>query len=314
MVALGVVAGAAEAFVGPAGAAAVRTVVPREQLPVALAQSQARHQAAELAGPPLGGALYTLARPLPFLVDAVSFLVAALAVTRVRHPLDRPAPSAGQDPTESLRRSLAQGLVFVWRNRVMRVLMTWASITNLAGSFLSVLIVLRLVQAGVTPAAIGAVSTIAGVAGLVGATLAPAVVRRVPTGLMTVVTGVASALALLGTAFTTDVVLVGACYAVAALLFPATNAGIGGYAGAVVPEDLQGRMHAASGLVADGLTPLAPLLAGVLLAEVGGPTATVVGAVVLALAVTPILLARETRTLGRPDTWVLEDEEQGRTA
>ena len=309
MVVLGVVAGAAAAFVGPAYGAALRAVVPRRDLPSAMAQSQARHQAASLAGPPLGGALFSLARPLPLVVDTLSFLVAAATVTRIRHPLPRPGPREEDDgEREPLRRSLVTGLRFVWENPVMRAMMGWASVNNLAGVFLGVLITLRLVEAGVPPAAIGAVDTIAATAGLVGAVLAPAIVQRVATGWFTVVTGVVSALALLATAFTVDPVLIGLCWACSSVLFPATNAGIGGYAGAVVPEQMQGRMHAASGLVANGTTPLAPAVAGVLLADLGGLWATVVGAVVLGLAVIPIVLTRETRTLGRPSTWALEQE------
>ena len=300
MVLLGAVSGAADAFVGPANGAATRAVVPREELPEALAQSQARHHAAELAGPPLGGALYSLARPLPFVVDALTFLVAAVAVTRVRHPLPAPVEQVERPP---MARSLLEGLRFLWESRVMRAMMGWAALNNLAGTYLGVLITLRLVQAGVAPAAIGAISTMAAVAGLIGAVLAPALVRRFPTGLLTVTTGLVASVALLGTAFTTDVVLIGLGYAATALLFPATNSGISGYSTAIVPERLQGRMFAAAGVVANGAAPAAPLLAGVLLADLGGTTATVVGVVVLALAVLPILLTRETRTLGRPSTW-----------
>ncbi|MCW2846980.1 MAG: transporter [Marmoricola sp.] len=300
MVALGVVSGAAEAFVGPANGAAIRAVVPREELPEALAQSQARHHAAELAGPPVGGALYSLARPLPFVVDALSFVVAALAVNRVRHPLPAPEQPAERVP---MGRSLLEGLRFLWASPVMRAMMSWAALNNLASMYLTVVITLRLVQAGVAPVAIGTISTIAAVAGLAGAVLAPTIVRRAPTGWMTVVTGLVAAAALLGTAFTTNVVLIGLWYGASALLFPATNSGISGYSTAIVPERLQGRMFSAAGLVANGATPLAPLIAGLLLAEVSGTVATIVGVVVLALAVVPILGTRETRTLGRPSEW-----------
>jgi hypothetical protein len=300
MLVLGVLSGAAGAFVNPANGAAIRAVVPREQLPEALAQSQARHHAAQLAGPPAGGALYSLARPLPFVVDALSYVLAALAITRVRHPL--PAP---EQPPErvSMAHSLGEGLRFLWDSHVMRAMMSWAALNNLASTYLGVLITLRLVQAGVAPAAIGTVDTIAAVAGLGGAVLAPALVRRAPTGLMTVVTGLVAAVALLGTAFTTNFVIVGAWYAASSFLFPATNSGISGYSSAIVPERLQGRLFAAAGVVANGATPVAPILAGVLLAETDGFTATLVGVVVLALAVVPILLNHETRTLGRPSAW-----------
>ena len=64
---MGVVSGAAGAVIGPANAAATRVVVPSDQLPEALAQSGSRSEAAHIAGPPAGGALYSLARGLPFI-------------------------------------------------------------------------------------------------------------------------------------------------------------------------------------------------------------------------------------------------------
>src|SRR3954462_11388419 len=62
---------------------AVRSVVPAAQLQSAFATEQARMSTVYLVGPPLGGALFGLARSLPFLVDAVSCV------------LDRNAPRHG---------------------------------------------------------------------------------------------------------------------------------------------------------------------------------------------------------------------------
>jgi hypothetical protein len=52
---------------------ALRAVVPARQLPTAVATRSGRQAAVQLAGPPLGGVLFSAARALPFLVDAVSY-------------------------------------------------------------------------------------------------------------------------------------------------------------------------------------------------------------------------------------------------
>src|SRR5947208_3262427 len=59
-------------FFGIAETAALRSVVPTEQLSDAVAANDARAYAARVAGTPLGGALFGLSRALPFLADAVS--------------------------------------------------------------------------------------------------------------------------------------------------------------------------------------------------------------------------------------------------
>src|SRR6185437_14373289 len=67
------VEGIAFIFFGLAETACLTRVVPPEQLPVAIAQSQATDATATLIGPPLGGLLYGMAQGLPFLVDAISY-------------------------------------------------------------------------------------------------------------------------------------------------------------------------------------------------------------------------------------------------
>ena len=298
---MGVVSGVASALVGPANGAALRVVVAPEQLPEALAQSMAKSEAAHIAGPPAGGALYSIARGVPFVVDAVSYLFAAALITRVRHAL--PAPEQPTTDKPSVLRSLFSGLRFVAAAPVLRVMMTWAAFANFATAYLSVVITLRLVRAGVAPAAIGAVDTIAAIAALGGAFIAPTLVRRARTGLLTVVTGLVCSAALFFTAFTTSFILIGILWAVAAVLLPANNAGISAYMTSVVPDGMQGRLHTAMGFVANGIAPFAPALAGILLADIGGVTATLIGSLIGVLAVAPLLINRQTRTLGRPSTW-----------
>ena len=298
LIVVGAVSGGVDAFISPASSAAIRAVVPPVQLPAAYGNLLARERVASLVGPPAGGALYSLARSLPFVVDAVSYLAAAVSLRWLRHPL--PPPDSER---LTIRQGMAEGLRFVWGHVGVRVLMIWGGLFNLAAGYLFASVTLRLVRAGVHPAAIGLVETIASVAGLVGALVVPLVVNRVRTGLFTVATTLVMAAVVAPMAWTTDVVVIGALQAGAVFLIPANNAGISAYLASVVPDRLQGRVNSAAGFLSNALTPLAPVLAGVLLAVIGGRVATLVGAGLIAVTVAPLLASGTVRGLGRPDTW-----------
>src|SRR5207248_3382337 len=64
--------------------AALPQIVPREQLPQAIAQNQARMQGAGLVGAPLGGALFGIARSLPFVADTASYAVSFVSLLFIR--------------------------------------------------------------------------------------------------------------------------------------------------------------------------------------------------------------------------------------
>jgi MFS family permease len=118
----GFASGVVSSFLDPAASAAVRAMVPSDQLPLAYTRLQARRHAVDLSGPPLGGALYSIARGLPFLVDAISYCLTALSITRLRSPLPAPATTGAE---QSFRADLVKGLRFVWRETVIRTLMIW---------------------------------------------------------------------------------------------------------------------------------------------------------------------------------------------
>jgi hypothetical protein len=309
LVLAGLASGVCDSFIRPAASASIRTVVAQEQLPVAYARLNASGHAIQLIGPPTGGALFAVAHGLPFVVDAVSYVLAALFITRVRTPLPAPARGAA---LRSIRRDVAEGLRYLWAATAVRAMMIWGGVINLGMTIVLVGITLRLVRAGVHPAAIGAVDAVASVAGLLGALVAAPIVRRCRTGPLTIATGAAIGLTVVPTAFTTNVLLIGALLALGTFLTPANNSGISAYIASQVPDAMQGRFNSVAGFFAEGLQPAGPVLAGVLVAGAGGAAATLTGAGVVALSLVPILATREVRTLGRPDQWS-PDATQGPT-
>src|SRR3954453_5216550 len=123
---VGVLTGVCAGVFAPAEMSAVRTVVPSDELPVALSQQQARQHVASLVGGPLGGALYSVARWVPFLFDALTFAVSWVMLGRIRTAL---SPVAQPAEAGALRRrardDVAEGFRFQWRQPFFRTLMAW---------------------------------------------------------------------------------------------------------------------------------------------------------------------------------------------
>lgn len=300
LIAAGFLGGVAESFFDPASSAAIRTIVPAKQLPVAFSQLEARRHAAGLAGPPLGGALYSVSRGLPFLLDAVSFAASASSIIWIRTPL--PAPERSSE-SSGLLVEVKEGLGFVWKHPVIRAIMLWGGAINFSVGLVLVTVTLRLIRHGVHPAAIGAVDAVAAAAALVGAMVAPWILSRARTGAMTITTGLLLAIVAVPIAWTDNVVVIGALLGIGFFLLPANNSGISAYLASVIPDRLLGRVYSAAGFIANGIVPFAPALAGLLLAWMGGRTATLIGAAFVAMSLTPLVSSREIRGLGRPDSW-----------
>lgn len=139
LVVAGMADGVCSAFAGPARTTAIRGVVPVEQLPSAYAQEEARNHAARLAGPPLGALLYGLGRAVPFVVDALTYLVALLCAVAAKVPR---RPAAEQQPAAEraaaarpgMGRELLEAVGWLWRQRGLRAVVTVVMMLNLLGS------------------------------------------------------------------------------------------------------------------------------------------------------------------------------------
>ena len=94
--------------------------------------------------------------------------------------------------------------------------------------------------------------------------------------------------------------MVAAAIFTALLLNPAGNAASGTYRIAHTPSHLQGRAASASQFLSMSVIWVAPLLGGVLLASLGGPTAiAVIGGLVAVVALIPTL-TRSVRSSAAP--------------
>lgn len=294
--------GVAAGVFGPAETSAVRSVVTQDQLPTALSQNQARRHIAELVGGPLGAAMFSASKVLPFVFDAVTFLISFVTLSRIRTDLS-PVPR----PKRRVRADLAEGLRYVWGRPYFRAMMAFGALSNLAVNAVFFVAILRLVQEGVHPAAIGLIDMLAGVGGILGALAAPYVIDRLPTGRLTLAVAWSWVPLLVPLVFWSSPVLVGAMLMMGILLNPAGNAGTQSYRVAITPPELQGRVGSSMQFVGMSMMPVAPVVGGFLLETYGGPAATL-GLLVL-VTVTALIptLSVTVRGIPRPAEWPRPD-------
>ena len=178
------VQGACSVFFGLAERASIPRIVSVSMLPVALAQNEARSRGAGLAGPPLGGVLFGLGRAVPFLVDAVSYLFAAISLVFVRADLE---PEREAAPA-SLWKETVEGLAWLRGQAFVRTAVLLIGASNLIFQALVLTFIVVVTDQGASSETTGVVLGVFGAGGLLGALVAPRLRGRL--GPRTVIVGV----------------------------------------------------------------------------------------------------------------------------
>ena len=275
-------------------------MVPATQMPTARAAVEGRESAASLIAGPVGGVLYAIANALPLLASALGNLIAAVGAACIRRPLNGDLADARRAHPVA---ALIAGLRYVASSSLFVVITGLAIVLNTATNGSIMAITLDLAERGTDPFLIGLLSTAIGVSLLVGAVLAPLIVRRVRVGV--IVPGGIAVLAagfLVMAAVPAYAVML-SCLAVAFLLAPAVNASLFSYASVVTPEQMQGRFSSVLALSGTAAIPLAPLIGSSLLSKTGLGATLLTFAVALVGIAIALTLFRPLTRIGRPDTW-----------
>jgi MFS family permease len=263
--------GTASVFFSTAYQAYVPFLLAREDLAEGNAKLQGSEQVANLAGPGVGGLMAQWLGPLSGLfADALTFLVSAVCLSRIRaREPHRPARARRGD----LRREIGEGLRFVARDPYLRVLTLAASVDNLILNGYMALIVLFLVRdVGVPLGAVGVLISADAVGGLLGATVAIRIARRLGTARAMLVCSLCATPFGLLVPLTTGGF--GLAFFAVGLLVPAAgmvvgNVVVNGFRQAYCPPELLGRMFTSSRFVQFGVMPIGAVLGGVLGATLG---------------------------------------------
>lgn len=302
LLAVAVASGLVAGLFVPAENSAIRRVVAPDELPTALSQQQARQHVASLLGGPLGGALYGVARWAPFAADAVSYALGWALLGRVSTDLSPEPRDLSAGPSRPLR-DLAEGLRFLWAHSFLRIVLCWSPAANLAVNALFFVALLRLVEAGFPAWQIGLAETAIGALGILGALAAPFLIDRFPTGPLVVLVAWSFVPLAVPLALWNHPWSLALASTIGMFLNPAGNAAVGSYRLAITPAELVGRMQATMQAVSMLTIPVAPALAGALLALLGGRDAVLaLAALTAAVALVPTL-SRSVRAVPRPSEW-----------
>ena len=257
------VEGAGSLVFGVAAAGALRAVVPRAQLPAAVAIQRGRAAAVQLVGRPLGGVLFGLARALPFAVDSASYAFSLLSLSAMRTLFQEQREA---DPSK-LRSQVAEGFRFLWLQPFLRATTVLYALGNVAVPSLLLVVVVVGRRQGLSSSEIGGLTAVIGAAVLAGSAASPLARRRLSVRAiirLELWLALGTSLFLIWPNAWVLVVAI----APQALAFPITDSVVVSYRVAMTPDRLLGRSESIRSNLARLIDPLGPLAAGVLLSSV----------------------------------------------
>jgi len=236
-------------------------VVAKEQLPAATAQNESTMGITTLLGPLLGGALYGVRQVLPFLADAVSYVVSVCSLLFIKTKFQ-------QERTQERRKlyiEIKEGLVWLWRQPLIRYMAFLTGGLNLVNAgFIPILVVLVKQQHG-SSLIYGVILTIGGVGAIAGALLGTPIQKRFRFGTVIISTVWVGALLWPLYAIAPNPIILGVIAALSFINGPVYNVVQFSYRLALIPDELQGRVNSVFRLLAFGFQPLGWIVTGVLI-------------------------------------------------
>ncbi len=211
--------------------------------------------------------VFAVARTLPFVADAVSYLasMASVAWTRSRF---QDLPAVHEQVTGRMG-GVGQGLAWLWRHPFFRSSALLFAAGNPLYTGLYLLAILLAKGHGASSAAVGAMFALVGAGGLLGALIAGRL--RATLSPRAALVGeswlLAAVIPLLFVAHAA--LLIGLIVAASELPTPLANSLVSGHRVALTPDHLRGRVQAAGTLVATSVAWLGPLVVGVVFQQAG---------------------------------------------
>ena len=232
--------GTAEVFADNTSQTLLPSLVARRDLAVANSRLQAGFITVnQLAGPPLGAALFAAGMALPFIGQAVLVIGGAILVSRIALPLH------GREATRTtaIRHDIAEGIRWTRNHPAVRTLVATIFIFNITfGAAWSVLVLYAIQRLGLGPVGFGLLTTVSAVGGVLGTLSYGWITRRLSLGNIMRVGLIIETLTHLGLAVTTTPAVAMAIFFVFgahAFVWGTTSITIRQRA---VPPELQGRV------------------------------------------------------------------------
>lgn len=274
-------------------------LVTRHQYVQANSLLSTTQSASGIAGPAIGGLLIAaVTAPIAMIIDAISFLVSATAITTIPIPPSPPSTTA-----ESFLRRLANGTSYLFRQPYLRVSLGCSTTMNFAAFLIQALLVLYAsryvhLSAGLIGTALG----LGAIGGLAGAVTAGRLARRIGTG-WTIAAGAAFSCApfaalpaagLLVGQTASPVILLAAIEFLSSLGIMWFDINNNAVRTVVTDDTMRSRVSGAYSTINYGIRPLGAITGGILANHIGLP-ATLIGAAILGTAATLWLIPTATR-------------------
>ncbi|MEE6259909.1 MFS transporter [Plantactinospora sonchi] len=303
--------GTAEVFADTARMAVVPMVVSRGRMESAFAKLTATETAAnEFVGPSLGGLLAAAGLAVALGFGGVGYAGAlfALAIMTGRYRSDRHPGSATR--ATGLRADIREGVRYVWRERILRTLLLVAGVASGCWAAWMAVIVVHAVTPGpmdLSRSEYGLLIGALGVGGVMGASVAPAVTRRLGRQVVLGTSMACFAVLLAAPAISSSPWLIAVTTFLGGAGAGAWNVAYSSLRALVVPDEMMGRYSGVSRLTSWGSMPLGALVAG-FTAELVSVRAVFWAGAALCL----LVLAATVRTVRSPEFRRLEARATGR--
>ncbi|MDE2002178.1 MAG: MFS transporter, partial [Betaproteobacteria bacterium] len=219
--------------------AALPRIVSAHQLPQAAAQNEAGFGVANIVGPSFGTMLYqAFGRAVPFIADALSYVVSVASLLRIRTPF-RVAPSPAR---RNLRVEIAEGLRWVWSNPLIRYMAVLTGGLNLINAAFPLIVIVLAKRLGAGDVEIGVIFSIGGIGGVIGSLVGGQIQRRFTFGQVIVAVVWLEALLFPLYAIAPSYLLLGVIAGLIFVLGPVYNVVQFSYRLSIIPDELQGRV------------------------------------------------------------------------
>lgn len=222
----------------------------------------------EFAGPPLGAFLFAGAVSAPFVLDATSFLVAALLVFSMPGSYRAPRP-ADAAPTR-LRNEIGEGLRWLWHHRLLRTLGLMLSLWMLVETAtFSIFVLFALEALHVSKATYGLLFSASAVGSVIGSMLATRVAARLGEARAMLGAVVVNGVGLLVVGTTHSPIVVGAMGALGggtALIWNVITVSL---RQTLIPDQLLGRVNSVYRFLGWGSMPIGAVLGGLVARAAG---------------------------------------------
>jgi MFS family permease len=266
LMAAGFLLGAGETLFATAAQAFLPLLVSREPERLEVANGRllgVEMLGGQLAGPPLGGLLFSMARWVPFGMDALSFAASSAMIAAVpgRFAAERPYGA----PRATIRADIAEGLRWLLGHRLLRTLGLMVGVVNLvATGWIATAVLFATERLGLGPRGYGLLTSGLAVGSVAGTVLAPRLSRRFGVARVLLGSAITESVVTILIGLQTNPLAAGALLGLEGVAVMSWNTVSVALRQSLIPDRMYGRAASVYRLIAMGTTPLGAALGGAL--------------------------------------------------